>query len=141
MSDRPRKIVLPEDDAALLEECRVDTFRSSGPGGQHVNKVASAGPLRCDDKGSPSLPPAVRESLLRLAGSRVTLEGVLVIEARRFRSQHRNREDAVERLVELIRRAAETPKKRRKTRPSRGSWKTASSCPARKQYPSTTAGS
>ncbi len=107
------------DDLALDEREISETFiRASGPGGQNVNKVASAAQLRFDARGSPSLPEAVKARLTRLAGQRMTVDGVIVITARRFRSQERNREDARERLVALIRRAAEPPKPRRKTRPS-----------------------
>ncbi len=118
-----RRKVIEVTDTILIPEEELDFsfVRSSGPGGQNVNKVATAVQLRFDVGASPSLPPDVRERLLRLAGNRVTGEGVLVIEARRFRSQHRNREDAVQRLATLIRRAAERPKKRRKTRPSKAS--------------------
>ena len=94
---------------------------SSGPGGQNVNKVASAVQLRFDARHSPSLPEAVRERLERLGGQRVSQDGVLVITARRFRSQERNRADALERLVALIRRAATPPLRRRPTRPSAAS--------------------
>jgi ribosome-associated protein len=107
------------DDLALDEREVTETFvRASGPGGQHVNKVASAAQLRFDTDASPSLPEPVKARLKRLAGKRMTQDGVIVITARRFRSQERNREDARERLVALIRRAAEPPKPRRKTRPS-----------------------
>ncbi|NIP73356.1 MAG: aminoacyl-tRNA hydrolase [Gammaproteobacteria bacterium] len=99
-------------------ELRERYIRASGPGGQRVNKVATAVQLRFDVARSPSLPPEVRERLRRLAGRRLTAEGVLVIEAQRFRARERNREDALERLLRLIRRAAEPPKPRRKTRPS-----------------------
>lgn len=92
---------------------------ASGPGGQNVNKVATAAELRFDVARSPSLPEAVRARLLALAGSRVTQEGELLITARRFRSQERNRQDAIDRLVALIQKAAEAPKPRIKTKPSR----------------------
>ncbi len=95
--------------------------RASGPGGQNVNKVATAGQLRFDAGNSPSLPDDVRERLIRLAGRRITAEGVLIIDARQFRTQERNRQDAIDRLVELIRKAAEKPKSRRRTRPTLGS--------------------
>jgi len=107
------------DDLALDESEVSETFiRASGPGGQNVNKVASAAQLRFDLRGSSSLPEAIKARLARLAGNRLTQDGVIVITARRFRSQERNREDARERLVALIRRAAEPPTPRRKTRPS-----------------------
>jgi ribosome-associated protein len=100
-------------------EIELEFIHASGPGGQHVNKAASAVQLRFDIRNSPSLPDDVRERLKRLAGSRVTEDGVLIITARRFRSQERNRQDAIDRLVELIYNAAEKPKPRRKTKPSR----------------------
>lgn len=92
---------------------------ASGPGGQNVNKVETAAELRFDVAGSPSLPEAVRARLLALAGSRVTQDGELLITARRFRSQERNRQDAIDRLIALIQKAAEAPKPRIKTKPSR----------------------
>jgi len=104
-------------------ELHFDYIRASGPGGQHVNKTASAVQLRFDVAASPSLPEPLRARLIRLAGNRLTLDGVLVIEASRFRSQERNREDAVERLKALIERAATVPKRRRPTKPTQGAKK------------------
>lgn len=99
-------------------ELKMEFIRSSGPGGQNVNKVSTAVQLRFDVAGSPSLPEDVRRRLMRVAGSRLTKDGVLVLEARAERTQERNRQAAVERLVDLIRRACIRPKRRRKTRPT-----------------------
>jgi ribosome-associated protein len=95
--------------------------RSPGPGGQNVSKVATKVQLRFDIRRSPSLSERVKQRLIRLAGRRVSGEGILTIEAHRFRTRERNRQDAKERLVELIREAAHQPKARKKTRPTRGS--------------------
>ena len=103
------------------EEIQEEFFRASGPGGQHVNKACTAVRLKYDVVSSPSLPESVRLRLLLLAGSRITEDGILIIEAGRFRSQSRNRRDAMGRLIRLIRCAAEVPKARRKARPTRAS--------------------
>jgi ribosome-associated protein len=96
-------------------------IRSSGPGGQNVNKVATAVQIRFDIKNSLSLPEAVKKRMIRLGGSRMTDDGVLTITAQRFRTQERNRVDGLERLTALIRKAATPPKLRRKTRPPKRS--------------------
>ena len=106
-----------------IDEREIEEFfvRASGPGGQNVNKLATAVQLRFDVRHSPSLPDDVRARLERLAGSRLTRDGVLIITAQRHRTQARNRQDALDRLVELICEAAITPVKRRATRPTRAS--------------------
>ena len=103
-----------------IDESEIQEYfvRSSGPGGQNVNKVATAVQLRFDVANSRSLPEEVRTRLISLAGNRITEDGILIIDARRFRTQGRNRENAIDRLVELIRNAAQRPKIRRKTRPT-----------------------
>jgi len=106
-------------DIAIDEnELRERFIRASGPGGQNVNKLSSAVQLRFDVATSASLPEDVKVRLIRLAGHRMTEDGVLVIDARRFRTQERNRRDALERLVALVHRAAQRPKPRKKTRPT-----------------------
>jgi ribosome-associated protein len=112
--------MIPIGDGLDLDERDLEEsfIRASGPGGQNVNKVASAVQLRFDLHQSRSLPEPVRIRLARLAGRRLSQDGVLVITAQRFRSQERNRQDALDRLVALIRRAAAPPRPRRPTRPS-----------------------
>jgi ribosome-associated protein len=113
-------IITPE---LVIAESEIEEkfIRSTGPGGQNVNKVATAVQLRFDVKHSPSLPEGVRAHLLRLAAKRVTAEGVLVIEAHRFRTQEENRQDARQRLAALIQKAAVAPKPRRPTKPTAAS--------------------
>ena len=112
---RPEDVVIPEE--ALSESF----LAATGPGGQNVNKVATAVQLRFDIRNSPALSERVKTNALRLAGRRATKDGVIVIEANRFRTQERNREDARERLRALLDKAsAPPPKPRKKTRPSKG---------------------
>ena len=103
------------------DEIQIDFMRASGPGGQNVNKVSSAAQLRFDIRNSPSLEPEVKERLIRLAGSRVTGDGILIIEAKRYRTQENNKEDAIKRLTNLIHKAGIKPKKRIHTLPNRSS--------------------
>ncbi len=105
------------DDSELTE----DFVRSSGPGGQNVNKLSTAVQLRFNVRQSPSLPNDVAIRLMRLAGSRLTKDGVIVITAQRHRTQERNRQDARDRLIELIQEAAVAPVKRRPTKPTKSS--------------------
>ena len=110
-----RNIVIPDDEISL------EFVRASGPGGQNVNKVSTAVQLRFDAAGSESLAPSVKERLLKIAGNRATDEGVVIIEAKRFRSQEKNRKDAIDRLAEMVRKATVKPTPRRKTRPTAAS--------------------
>jgi ribosome-associated protein len=106
-------ITIPDSEITL------SFVRSDGPGGQHVNKTSTAVQLRFDALRSPSLPEAVRRRLVRLAGRRLTSDGILVIDARRHRSQKQNRQDALDRLTSLLQAAAQPPRPRRPTKPSR----------------------
>jgi len=118
--DEPGMLRVSDDIVVRDSEIEERFIRSSGPGGQNVNKVSTAVELRYDVEGS-SLPAAVKRRLAALSGSRLTADGVLVIEAREHRTQKQNREAARRRLVELVARAARPPKPRRATRPTASS--------------------
>ena len=115
--------MIPVTELISLEDDEIQEkfVRASGPGGQHVNKTSTAVELRFDVRNSPSLPEEVKHRLERLAGSRLTLDGVLVLFAQNARSQEMNRQEARERLVELVRRALHKPKPRKATKPTRAS--------------------
>ena len=102
-------------------ELQFDFIRAAGPGGQNVNKTATAVQLRFDITTSPLLASDTKGRLIQLSGKRVNTEGVLIIEAKRFRTQEQNREDAIQRFVELVRKALVKPKPRKKTKPSAAS--------------------
>ena len=112
--------MIPVTNSISLDEREIqESFvRASGPGGQNVNKLATAVQLRFDVERSPALPEGLRARLKTLAGRRLTQDGVLLISAQRHRTQERNRQDALERLIDLIRRAATPPVPRRPTRPT-----------------------
>ncbi len=107
------------DNISLHEsEIKLEFIRASGPGGQNINKVSSAVQLRFDAARSAALNEAIRTRLKQVSGHRMTADGILIIKAQRYRTQDRNREDAIDRLIALIRKAAQMPKQRRRTKPS-----------------------
>ena len=115
MTDHPLKSIIDPT------ELKFSFIRASGPGGQKVNKTSSGVQLRFNAVRSPSLSPEIKDRLLKLAGSRATVNGEIVIEAARFRTQEANRKDALDRLTRLIRQAAHRPRRRRPTKPTQAS--------------------
>jgi ribosome-associated protein len=121
MRKMPDDVIISEDIAIPVGEIELTAIRSRGPGGQNVNKVSSAIQLRFDAAGCAALPEAVRERLLDMRDRRVTADGIVIIKSQEHRSQDRNRQAAIDRLVELLQSALLVPKTRRRTRPTRRS--------------------
>ena len=113
-------IYITENISISENELQEDFVRASGPGGQNVNKVSTAVQLRFDVVNSPSLPEDVKLRLMKIAGRKITEDGILIIDSREYRTQNRNRAGALNRLVELIKKASEKPKRRIKTKPTIG---------------------
>ncbi|MFC1536020.1 alternative ribosome rescue aminoacyl-tRNA hydrolase ArfB [Candidatus Neomarinimicrobiota bacterium] len=113
-------IYITENISISENELQEDFVRASGPGGQNVNKVSTAVQLRFDVVNSPSLPEDVKNRLKKLAGSKMTDDGILIIDSREYRTQNRNRAGALNRLIELVKKASEKPKRRIKTKPTKG---------------------